>query len=729
MRFPRRLAVAAAALLLFAHVAFKGRTPAAGAPPAPSRLAKPQPSRPPRAARQKAADEALVNCPPGSAVSFKNLELNAAGRELWRCLGIPGGPRTVMLTFGSKSMSEFMLNWVEHVRRLGQKLYLVGALDAQLTAVCEAHGVPSATITRAALEAMQLGSHVSQLGSSAGAYYRYAPGTFLRMGLVKQVFIVQMLAAGLDAMVSDVDVVWLASPWPLVRYGDAAEAARDGAVPPHARLLALADVVLSVDQVQQYMDSDKYRWHVDSELNTGVAFFRNSVGARAVLDEWAAQMKAAIAKGDPNHDQYWLNGVLRPRDFFNLKTDAAARASWLPAALQTAHAAANLPVGLPSTARAFEASLSTISPFLRAIYLFKRRFGANGSGVALGTFPIAQVSNGHTFFVQQLHHIVGVRPIAVHTTYQYGDATTYAYGKRQRLRDEQLWLMDGPQYYNGTYLQLLTAPARLLSPDHAELLLPELNGTEHCVLSHLRLSALQRQWIQDAFLLAAATRRTLILPRIWCVADRFWTILNRCLIGSRVEMPQPFVCPLDHSFDLPAMHAANLQWREHSFLSHPKADPSLAASQLRLRVGEARHPSTEAELRLPAGSDFAAVARAVRASPLAAEARVLTVDADDLRSLCRCVGGLPELLELNARLPSALRSSYDFCDTTDNPYFVECKGAGRSGCRKHPTYTMNISQGIQTVRALPTEGCGQGVGGCQAYELPDRHITRKRWRG
>ena len=52
-----------------------------------------------------------------------------------------------------------------------------------------------------------------------------------------------------------------------------------------AALLALADVILSVDQVQQYMDSDKYRWHIDSELNTGVIFFRNSPGGVAVLDE------------------------------------------------------------------------------------------------------------------------------------------------------------------------------------------------------------------------------------------------------------------------------------------------------------------------------------------------------------------------------------------------------------------------------------------------------------
>ena len=105
-------------------------------------------------------------------------------------------------------------------------------------------------------------------------HYRYAPGTFLRMGLIKQVIIREMLMTGLDAMVSDVDVAWLRSPWPLVRYGDASQPS----VRPSCKLLALADVVLSVDQVQQYMDSDKHGWHISSELNTGVAFFRNSKG-------------------------------------------------------------------------------------------------------------------------------------------------------------------------------------------------------------------------------------------------------------------------------------------------------------------------------------------------------------------------------------------------------------------------------------------------------------------
>ena len=35
----------------------------------------------------------------------------------------------------------------------------------------------------------------------------------------------------------------------------------------------------------------------------------------------------------------------------------------------------------------------------------------------------------------------------MHTTYQYGDAAKFAYGKRQRLREHGLWLADPDSYY------------------------------------------------------------------------------------------------------------------------------------------------------------------------------------------------------------------------------------------------------------------------------------------
>eukprot|EP00964_Phaeocystis_antarctica_P150218 scaffold117604_cov39-Phaeocystis_antarctica.AAC.2 len=567
----------------------------------------------------------------GGGITFESLQLNQVAQELWGCWGnrSDSGVAAVMLTFGSHSMADFLLNWVEHVRRLGQRLYLVGALDQRMEQLCALHGIPAATIKPSAMAANGILSSVGQLSKSSGQYYRYAAGTFLKMGLVKEVFIRSMLDAGLDAMVSDVDVVWLSSPWPLVRYPEAV--AR-----PSAALLALADVILSVDQVQQYMDSDKYQWHIHSELNTGVIFFRNSDGARAVLEEWREAMAAAIAKGDPNHDQYWLNGVLRPRTFRNLKEDGKARARWYPALLEQlskrrrvgASGAGRLPRG----AEEFDARSTALRPnseeyaALRPIFEFKDKlFGKDKVAPTVGTFPIAEISNGHTFFIQKMHEIVAVPPVAVHCTYQYGDDTGYAYGKRQRLRDAGLWLVDPPSYYEeGRYLQLVSGLAVQHSPTTATLLDPEVQDATHCVRSHLKLTSLQRQLLHDGFVLAKATRRTLILPPIWCNLDRFWTIMDHCLIGKRVEMPLPFICPLDHSFMLPNFFSANLDFREHTFLANPRVPAALRASRVRLRVGlgeaEAEAGAVVGAAFTMAEAEVAAAAASVAVCPKAAAA-------------------------------------------------------------------------------------------------------------
>ena len=60
----------------------------------------------------------------------------------------------------------------------------------------------------------------------------------------------------------------------------------------------------------------------------------------------------------------------------------------------------------------------------------------------LGIFPITEVANGHTFFVQQLQTMTGRWPMAVHATFQYGDMPDYAFGKRQRFRDWGMWLLE-----------------------------------------------------------------------------------------------------------------------------------------------------------------------------------------------------------------------------------------------------------------------------------------------
>ena len=161
-----------------AAVVAVGAIPGASAAASLGMVAEPTPS-------------AATGCTPGPR--FQHLQLNAPAQELWGCAGAHTGVRAVFLTFGSHSMADFLLNWVAHVRRLDQKLYLVGALDAKLAALWLEHNIPAATISDATLESMGAG----KLGASAThTYYRYAPGTFLRMGLIKQVFIREMLLAG-----------------------------------------------------------------------------------------------------------------------------------------------------------------------------------------------------------------------------------------------------------------------------------------------------------------------------------------------------------------------------------------------------------------------------------------------------------------------------------------------------------------------------------------------------
>ena len=99
---------------------------------------------------------------------------------------------------------------------------------------------------------------------------------------------------------------------------------------------------------------------------------------------------------------------------------------------------------------------------------------------------------------------------------------------------------------------------------------------------------------------------------------------------------------------------------------------------------------------------------------------MLKIDASVLGKLCRCLGGLSEVHDLAARLPRLLSNDFHYCDTTDNPYFVECKKHARQGCRKHKQYLMNVSRGIQGPPALrAVSDCDS----CQAYKLPESHIT------
>ena len=76
--------------------------------------------------------------------------------------------------------------------------------------------------------------------------------------------------------------------------------------------------------------------------------------------------------------------------------------------------------------------------------------------------PLAQYLNGHTYFVQHAHTLPNAAtPISVHMTYQFAEGSKFAYGKRQRLREAGLWLVDEDSYYNGRYVTASSLGANL----------------------------------------------------------------------------------------------------------------------------------------------------------------------------------------------------------------------------------------------------------------------------
>ncbi len=54
--------------------------------------------------------------------------------------------------------------------------------------------------------------------------------------------------------------------------------------------------------------------------------------------------------------------------------------------------------------------------------------------------------------------------------------------------------------------------------------------------------------IRSAMAVATALGRTLVIPALWCGADRWWAPHNGIIPGSALRLP--FQCPLDHVLDL-----------------------------------------------------------------------------------------------------------------------------------------------------------------------------------
>ena len=94
----------------------------------------------------------------------------------------------------------------------------------------------------------------------------------------------------------------------------------------------------------------------------------------------------------------------------------------------------------------------------------------------------------------------------------------------------------------------------------------DLRGTveDHFVLVHHQLTQ-----IRNAFALAKALGRILILPRLVCGLDRWWAPHSGIIPGSAARLPL-LECPADHVIDLERIGKPEKVLREAGMLCNPR---------------------------------------------------------------------------------------------------------------------------------------------------------------
>ncbi|GLC41336.1 hypothetical protein PLESTM_001185000 [Pleodorina starrii] len=280
-----------------------------------------------------------------------------------------------------------------------------------------------------------------------------------------------------------------------------------------------ADILVTSDQLASTIEPGDTGLEVpakaQSPMNIGLMFFRFSERTVRFVDSWLAAINA-----DP---QYW------DQNAFN----DLARQGWDP--------------------------VSKVDSVQKRVFL-----GANGT-LAVGVLPVASFSGGHTFYVQRLYEVQRVTPYAVHCTFQYGANP----GKRNRLREAQLFY-DPPEYYTGD--QYVSVELRRV---------PSATWGEHSARNnsamtryHFRGLDLQLEAVWPAVRLAAVSNRSVIMPKLACYCDKYWTELDKCRVPGATQTRIPFLCPMDHVLDPIFMDDGasqfKLRWREHSFLENPR---------------------------------------------------------------------------------------------------------------------------------------------------------------
>ncbi|KAK3273294.1 hypothetical protein CYMTET_18457 [Cymbomonas tetramitiformis] len=417
---------------------------------------------------------------------------------------------TVIVTWANIHYVEFVSNFLSHLRVLNLTNVLVGAMDKPLYQHLAKQGVATWMIKSKAMQ-----------GKSASQDFHWGTHRFHMMGRDKVRIIRDLTILRVDALITDMDVVWLKDPLPYFwRFPE-------------------AEVLISTDQMHNSSAGDGLELQVcGAASNIGIMWVRSTEGTRALTREWLKELQRTL--------QTWDQQV------FNLIKEKGGTC-------------------------ALRVEPSEASGGGMAVPVYEGR-------VRLGVLPLAMFLNGHAYYIQQLHRRLrsGLEAYAAHATMTSPGGTL---AKIHRMRAADLWRADQPSYFQHTggfitYDPHFSADLNWLlfsarghpSQEHAHEIL-ESNSAE--IREHIRLVESQLHQLRDALALAWSLGRLLVVPPVLCGFDRMQFAHKGRFPGSLLELP--FVCPLDHVLDLPLAHKlakGRLRFREHSFACSPHVEPA-----------------------------------------------------------------------------------------------------------------------------------------------------------
>ena len=537
-------------------------------------------------------------------------------------------------------MQDFLRNWVAHVRRAGIANVLVGAFDAATVSLCRELDLPHVSSLVWEYEGMATGG--ASLHSDNAPVIRHS-APLHALGILRAQLLVQLLARGHSVFVSDVDTVWLRDPADFLASHSSA---------------AAVDVALGNDCVSVSGDEEREGW-LNSQLNVGLVLLRSTPRALELVARWQGQLERPGTAHVNDQDLMWrvlqqLKHVSREGPWrFSVRMPTSGRAGD-PSAFFTAEEAPHLLGSADGSGGAAAVPMPASAETYKGV-----------NGLVLGVLPVALFMGGHPYFWQRLHERPGAaQPIVVHATFQF----SHSHGKRQRFREEGLWLADPPEYYSGP--NYLTFEPEEPAWEEIERAVVErrreereragdasaagepsdaAGGTDSLALidRHMLQAHLHRLETYNALALSRALNRTLILPRSPCWCERYWgTALPACLLPHS-EGSLPYKCPTDHLYFLANLDG--LPWREDGLLRNERTPREVKEDVQRVAVGGGTEPS------LPAFASDAQAAALLGDSPH----RVLSVSGAS-RAFGRFVDPAAQS-DFQRRMDRALDASVFFC--------------------------------------------------------------------